>query len=373
MADDALPLDVGPDHEAGDVGEEEERKVEGVADPDEARRLVGAVNEQNAALLHRLIGDDPDDLPAKAGETGQQLLREELFDLEPRGLIYERFDDLSHVISALGLLGDQFGDRPACRRVARFDPRRTRRPVCRQVGEVSPSGRDGGLVVSHQEVAAAADRAVHPGSAKLLERDLLADNDLHHPRRAEVHRGIALDHDHDVAEGRDVGPTRRRGAEEEADLGHLAGEADLVVKDPAGVAAAREHIDLVGDPGAGAVHQVEERDLEPGRRLLDPDDLLNRARAPGARLDGRVVRHHRDRPALDGAQSGDHAVGRQLVGEDVGEESILDEGAGVEEEVEPLANGELVLLAQLGQVAGAARQGHLAQLPGTLAHSLSGP
>ncbi|OLC39839.1 MAG: hypothetical protein AUH81_00395 [Candidatus Rokubacteria bacterium 13_1_40CM_4_69_5] len=45
---------------------------------------------------------------------------------------------------------------------------------------------------------------------------------------------------------------------------------------------------LASDAPAGGVDHVEERHLQPKRLLLDPDDLLDRLLAPGARLD-RVV------------------------------------------------------------------------------------
>ena len=66
--------------------------------------------------------------------------------------------------------------------------------------------------VLHEHVAAARDRAVHLRAAHLLERHLLADDHLGHARRAEVHGGVAVDHDHDVAERRDVRAARRRRA-----------------------------------------------------------------------------------------------------------------------------------------------------------------
>src|SRR5579864_3511383 len=50
VPDDALALDGGPDHEARDVGQEEEGDVEGVAEPDETGRLVRRVDEEDAAL-----------------------------------------------------------------------------------------------------------------------------------------------------------------------------------------------------------------------------------------------------------------------------------------------------------------------------------
>ncbi len=140
---------------------------------------------------------------------------------------------------------------------------------------------------------------------------VLADHHLRHPRRAQVHRGVAVAHDHDVAEGRDVGAAGGAGAEEQADLRHLAGEPHLVVEDAPGAAAAGEHLHLVGDPRPGRVDQVDHRHLQAQRPLLDAEDLLDRLRAPGAGLDGRVVGHQGDAAAVDRGQAGDDAVGAE--------------------------------------------------------------
>src|SRR6266702_365187 len=61
-----------------------------------------------------------------------------------------------------------------------------------------------GMIWSSDRVAAAGDRAVHARATHLLQRHLLADDHLGHARRAEVHGGVALHHEDDVAEGRDV-------------------------------------------------------------------------------------------------------------------------------------------------------------------------
>ena len=117
------------------------------------------------------------------------------------------------------------------------------------------------------------------------------------------------------------------------------------------MAPAREHLDLVGDTGACRVDQVEERDAKPRRGLLDADDLFDCARAPASCLHSRVIGHHGDLAGLDRAQAGHHAVGRQLVRNHVREQAVLDERAVVEQETQPFTCSQLVLLAQLRQVA----------------------
>ena len=190
---------------------------------------------------------------------------------------------------------------------------------------------------------------MHPGPAHLLERDLLADDHLGHPRAAEVHRRVALDHDDDVAEAGDVGPTRGRRPEQAADLRHLARQRDLVVEDPPRPATAREHLDLVGDAGAGAVDQPEDRKLLAQCGLRGTHDLLDGARPPRAGLDRGVVGDDHDRSTVDGPPPGDHAVGRQARRPRVRVAAVLDEAAGVDQQGDPVAHVELVLARELGR------------------------
>ena len=52
-------LDLGADHDAGRVAQNEERDVEGVAQLHEARGLVGAVAVDGAGEVGRVVGDTP--------------------------------------------------------------------------------------------------------------------------------------------------------------------------------------------------------------------------------------------------------------------------------------------------------------------------
>jgi hypothetical protein len=230
-------------------------------------------------------------------------------------------------------------------------------------GEVALGEIDPLLVRLDEEVAAARDAGVHLRAAHLLERELLADDHLGHPRRAEVHRGVAVAHDHDVAEGGDVGAAGRARAEQHADLRDGAGELHLVEEDPASVAAAREHLHLLGDAGARRVDEVDHRHAVRERGLLDAEDLLDGLRAPGAGLHRRVVGHERDGAAADRPHAGHDPVGAEALGLPVREQRVLGEGARVEQPRDPLAHGQLALLGGLRPVAlGAARVGAVERL-----------
>jgi hypothetical protein len=226
----------------------------------------------------------------------------------------------------------------------RLGRRRLVAPARRKVGQVAAYGLERLGLVLDQEVADAGDGAVHARAAHLLERRLLTDDHLDHARRAEVHRRIAIDHDHDVAEGGDVRATGGTGSEQRADLRHRAAGPHLVPEDAPGAAPPGEHLHLVGDPRPGRVDQPHHRHLEPVGLLDDANDLLDGARPPRAGLHGRVVRHQADRPAVDGRGAGDNPVGRKVAGEHVGVQPVLDEGTVIDEQPDALAGEQLALL-----------------------------
>src|SRR6266545_3104050 len=129
---------------------------------------------------------------------------------------------------------------------------------------------------------------------------------------------------------------------------HPAGELDLVVEDAPGVEPARKDLDLLGDAPAGGVHHIKEGHAEPCGLLLNTHDLLDRLLAPRARLDRVVVRHDADRPAADPPAPGDPAIGGGVGLGRAGEQPVLLElGAGVEQELQSIADEELAFLAEL--------------------------
>ena len=81
--------------------------------------------------------------------------------------------------------------------------------------------------------------------------------------------------------------------------------------------------------------------------LGEAHDLLHRARTPGTRFHGRVVRHHAHRASVDPADAGDDAVGREIAGQRVGEQRVFDERVFVEEKRDAVAHEQLVLAREL--------------------------
>src|SRR6202050_1495612 len=340
VADDALLFYRRSDHEARYVGQEQQRHVEGIARLDEPRRLVGRVDEEHAALEHGIVRDHPDDLAIKPGEAGDQLPGPQLVYLEQGALV----DDPAHVPAHVE--GLPFADRHQLAQVGRLRIGRRRRrrlflPAGRQKGQVAADRFDGIGLVGRQVVAAARDRAVHPGTAHLLQRRPLLDHHLDHARAAQVHRRVAVHHGDVVAERRNVGAAGRGGAEQRADLRDRAGRPDLGMKDLPGTTAAGEHLHLIGDPGPGRVDQVHHRQSAGISLLDDPDDLLHGPGPPGAGLHRRVVGHQRDLTSGDQRDAGDHALGGEAGGQSGGEGAGFAEAAGVDQQRDPFPGEKL--------------------------------
>ena len=182
MADDALALHGRPDHEPWHVRQKQEWNVEGIAEPDESRRLVGRVHEQDAAFVHRLVGDHADHPTVDAGEPADDLPGVELLDLEEATAVDHPVDQLLHIERPPFVLGDEgiqghrwpgLDGRPRGWRLL---------PVLRDVSKETAAGFDRFFFRGHQQVAAATHGGVHPCATHFLQRHLLADHHLGHPR-----------------------------------------------------------------------------------------------------------------------------------------------------------------------------------------------
>ncbi len=180
MADDALPFHLGPDHEPGDIGQEEEWDIEGVAEPDEPGALVGRVDEQDPALLHGLISDHADGAAVDPGQPADQFARVELLDLEEAAGVDHAVDQVLHVEGHALIVGDEALQRDRGRWVGGPLHQRGLLAVLREVAEVTAAELDGLFLGAHQDVAATALGAMHAGAAHLLQGHFLADHHLGH-------------------------------------------------------------------------------------------------------------------------------------------------------------------------------------------------
>ena len=235
---------------------------------------------------------------------------------------------------------------------------------------------DAFLVVLHLEVPHPRFAAVDLGAAELLHRDVLAGDGFGQVRAGERHRALAGDHRHEVGERRDVGGAGGAGAHHRRDHRDHARHFDLLAEEVAG--AGEERAGRLLDAGAGRVEQPDERHPLGERHLAQAGDLELAGHPHRAGHHGEVVGGDAAGAAVDVAPAGDHAVGGGLdpVHRPLGEvraavDAHLDEGALVDQQVDPLAGGELAALVLLGDLLLAAAElrllAPLVQLLGQLA------
>ena len=106
VADDPRLLDLGPDHEPGDVHQVDERDAERVAEVDEPRRLVGGVVVEDPAELLGLVGDDPGRTAAEPRQARDDRLRALRLEVEVDAVVDDPADHLVHVVRLAVRVGE---------------------------------------------------------------------------------------------------------------------------------------------------------------------------------------------------------------------------------------------------------------------------
>ena len=208
MADDSAPFLVGAGQVAGHIHQGDERDVEGVAEPDEARRLVAGVDVERPRLMHRLVGYDAHRVAVKPRESGNDVRREQREQLEEVGLITalveDAGDDLADVVGSPQVRRNDVEERlvrPAGR-VPPVYPRRHLAAARRQVAEQFP---DVGEAVGLALLGTADDARFLLGDdrpAEFFIRDVLADRRLDDSRSGDEGVADSLDHEDEVHQRR---------------------------------------------------------------------------------------------------------------------------------------------------------------------------
>ena len=176
MAHDRRLLDLGPHHDPRCVAKEQDGEVEGVAELQEARGLVGRGSVDRPGEVARVVRDDADRAALDASECGHHAATEAAPQFEHRSRVCERLDDGADLVDAQPVLRD----RVAQRALVVLGPRRQ---ISLEVGQVAPGDRDC--------LALVLDRDVHDpvGHLDRHRPDLLGPEDAE-PATLD-HRGAA--------------------------------------------------------------------------------------------------------------------------------------------------------------------------------------
>ena len=262
-----------------------------------------------------VVGHDPHRIAPEVGEAAHQGLAVQGLELAEARAVHDAADDLAHVVRPAQVGGHDVVQ--LVRGLGRLlrggllQPRLRRR---RQGGDDRAQDGQRVLVVVGQVVDDAGLAGVHVAAAQFLGRDHLTGGRLDQRRAAQEDRALLAHDDVLVAHRGHVGAARgarshHRGQLGEAGLRHRG----LVEEDPAEVLPVGEDLVLPGQERPARVDQVDAGQVVRGRDGLGPQVLLDRDRVVAAALDRGVVGHHHAVPALDPADAGDQAAGRDRV------------------------------------------------------------
>src|SRR5882762_802401 len=107
MPDDAAKFLLGAREKTGNILEGNERNVERVAEPHEARAFHGSVDIENTGKEGRLIADDTDGAAVEARKTHDEILRVMFVDFEEIRIVNNRVNGVLKVIRLLGIGGNE--------------------------------------------------------------------------------------------------------------------------------------------------------------------------------------------------------------------------------------------------------------------------
>ncbi len=264
----------GPRQEARHVDEGQDRDLEGVAEPHEARRLARRVDVEAAGQHRRLVRHHPDRRALEPDEAGQDVLGEVRLDLEEIALVGDLQDQLLHVVGRV-----RRSPAPACRGSAPPGPAR-RRTAAPAAARGSTSGRKS--TSRRTSISATRSFSKAPSATEdfvvwvrappeLLGGDDLVGHRLHHVRPGHEHVGRVAHHEDEVGHRRRIDRPAGAGPHDHADLRDHPARQDVALED-VGIAGERRHPLL--DARAARVVQPDHRRAVLHRHVHDLADLL---------------------------------------------------------------------------------------------------
>src|SRR2546427_48698 len=189
---------------------------------------------------------------------------------------------------------------------------------------------------------------MHVGATELFEVHFLVRDGLHDVGAGHEHVRDAAHHENEVGDGGTVAGAAGAGPEDGADLRHDP-RREGVAQENAGVPAERRHAFL--NPRTAGIVESDHRRAVLYSEVHHLTDLLGVGFREGSAEHGEVLGKDVDEPPLDPAPSRHHPVAEHLlvgeaeIGRAMRDEAVeLDERAGIEQHVEPLARRHLAFI-----------------------------
>ena len=217
--------------------------------------------------------------------------------------------------------------------------------VGRQIRKKLAYGGQAAAVVARGQVTDTASLAVGLCAPERLFGNLLVSDFLDDIRARNEHIAAFFDHEDEVGNGRGIDRASGAGAEDGADLGHHAGGQGIAQED---VRIAPERFDPFLDSGAARIVEANNRRAHLDRVVHDLADFGSMRAGQGATKHREVLGEDKYSAPVDRPPARDHSVAQHpvllhvKVGAPMGNQTVqLDEGPGIQQQIEAFARGEL--------------------------------
>ena len=247
------------DHEAGLVGEGDERKVEGVAELDEAHHLFAA-SDIGRGAEHRVIRHDADRVAIEPGEARDPGAAVERRDFEEGTSIDDGFDDLVGIVCTAPVARDD-GEQALVTAAGVIGGHEAGCGLPDVRGEIAEEAANHGEGIAFRFSEVIDDATlvdVDLFAAEILLRDVVAEGGLDDGGAAREELAHSFDHDVEVTEASIDGGETGNGAEDGGDDRddveqlHVRGGHEVAVGE---VGAA--HLFEGADAAAGGVEEAD--------------------------------------------------------------------------------------------------------------------
>ena len=273
VADDPAVFLVDAGHESGDIHQSHDGDVEAIAEPDEAGRLGRGVDVQDSGQILRLVAHQTHRASVHPGKPHHHVGGEVLVDLQELFIVDDLVDDLPHVVGPVGVVGQQVAQvgLPAVRRVVGGFQGAVLQVVAGQKTQKVAHLVDAFLFSLVDKVGHAAAGGMGCRAAQFLVGHLFTGDRLDHLGAGDVHLAGALDHEHEIGDGRGVYRAAGRRPNDHRYLGNDARVHGVAQKD---VAVGGQAIDAFLDAGAARVVQPDHGATGLHRQVQHLADLL---------------------------------------------------------------------------------------------------
>ena len=308
VADDAPEFLLGAGEVSGNVDEGDDGDVEGVTVADEAAGLVGGVDVKTAGKVVGLVGYDAHNAASHPAVPGEDVPGPELLDFEEVSVVKDAPEDVTHVVSLVGVGGDDGTELQVLAEgvVAALLHGRSLKVVEGKVPEEPADLGEAFVLGLRGEVGVAAFGVVGHGPAELLAADLFPGDGLDDRRTGDVHDARALYHEDVVGERGTVHGPPGGGTGDDGELGNDSAADGVAVEDGA---VSVEGVDGLLDPRSAAVVDAHYGTSGGQGEVHDLADLGGVHLAERSPENGEVLAVDVDLPALNKTPAGDHSVG----------------------------------------------------------------